>query len=606
MVRENQILGNNPPTTVNAENISVKDKTPGNNVGENGDTKNGNTQIATEGIHSPSAKKSIKNTPRNEGTRSNASGNSHVDDYNVGSFSKNPPWTIKIEDLKWREDVNRIRENAIDELPKLIERSTLPPLNRGVSVISSLSSAIVPWYLLERKKNESKYKLSRRLKNSFHSLGPTYIKLGQILSSGDGIFPDEVVNEFKLLRDKVPAESFDKVKATIESDFNLPLEAVFKTFDTTPIAAASIAQVHKATLRTGEEVVVKVQRPKIGRLVRQDLSVMSWIAPFLVGRIPISSLANPPALVELFAKTIIEELDFRLEADNMLEVAKVLADSGQRSIIVPRPHPKWVTKRVLVMERLDGFKWDDVESMRDAGVNTENVLRAGMISLLEGTMLYGIFHGDLHGGNLFVQEDGTVALLDFGITGRLSPEKRQAFLKLIISAMANQIPEQVEALRDLGALPPDIIVEQVIVDLGFDQPAIDPIDLTAEEIIGEIQKLVKGLLAYGAKLPKELMLFAKNMLFMDTAVGKFAPNIDILGEISEIAAYFTDKHADKIKEDVGFDPREVPIDLEGIKGAMGLKNDVESITYKDLQNRREILKKRLEGVEIPKKGFSKG
>ena len=116
---------------------------------------------------------------------------------------------------------------------------------------------------------------------------------------------------------------------------------------------------------------MKVQRPQVATLVRQDLQAMSWLAPHLVGRIPIAALANPPALVELFAETITEELDFRLEAENMLDIARVLAELGQRGYVVPRPHPKLVTRRVLVMERLSGFGFDDVESMQGAGIDTD-------------------------------------------------------------------------------------------------------------------------------------------------------------------------------------------------------------------------------------------
>ena len=145
-------------------------------------------------------------------------------------------------------------------------------------------------------------------------LGPTYIKLGQIISSGAGIFPDELVAQFALLRDKVPAEDFDVVRQVVETDLGRPLEEVFARFERTPLAAASIAQVHVATLLTGEEVVVKVQRPTIRTAVYRDLEVMAWLAPFLIGRIPVSALANPPALVELFTETITEELDFCLEA----------------------------------------------------------------------------------------------------------------------------------------------------------------------------------------------------------------------------------------------------------------------------------------------------
>src|SRR5207302_2422290 len=124
----------------------------------------------------------------------------------------------------------------------------------------------------------------------------------------------------------------------IEEDLLRPIDSVFRSIDSEPLAAASIAQVHRATLSTGEDVVVKVQRPQVSTLVNRDLRVMSWVAPHLVGRIPIAALANPPALVDLFAETIVEELDFRLEAENMLDVAHAFALLGQRGYVIPRPH----------------------------------------------------------------------------------------------------------------------------------------------------------------------------------------------------------------------------------------------------------------------------
>jgi len=139
-----------------------------------------------------------------------------------------------------------------------------------------------------------------------------------------------------------------------------------------------------ATLLTGEEVAVKVQRPGIGRLVEQDLSVMAALAPVLAKHIDVLKIMNFPALIELFAETVVEELDFRLEAENMLDIAMVLDKTAQRAILVPRPHPDLVTRRVLVMERLDGFAFDDVAGMRAAGVDTAAVIRACLVSVLEG------------------------------------------------------------------------------------------------------------------------------------------------------------------------------------------------------------------------------
>jgi len=424
-------------------------------------------------------------------------------------------------------------------------------------------------------------------------LGPTYIKLGQIISSGEGLFPEELVREFKLCRDRVRAEPFEVVRRVVEEDLGRPLGAVFAFFDETPLAAASIAQVHAARLVTGEEVVVKVQRPQVARLVREDLAAMAWIAPALVGRIPVAALANPPALVELFAETISEELDFRLEAENMLDVAHVLVQLGQRGYVIPRPHPDLVTRRVLVMERLTGFNFDDVEGMRAAGVDTKGVIRTGMVAFMEGALIHGIFHGDLHGGNLFVMPDGRTALLDFGITARLDETRRLAFLRLMMGATTNDLHGQLGALRDLGALPPDTDLDDVIRELRLDQTPVDPTTLSADELVKEVQRIVKSLLAYGARLPKELMLYVKNLVFLDGAIATLAPDLDLLAEIAGISAQFAIKHHEKLTTDLGIDPRSIEVDLDGVKASMGIDAEREGFTYRELRERRELINKRL-------------
>jgi ubiquinone biosynthesis protein len=467
-------------------------------------------------------------------------------------------------------------------------------------VVRRLGTAVGMWAWKGRRRDRSTSRrdLSRRLRIAAEHLGPTYIKLGQIISSGEGLFPEELVAEFKKCRDQVPAEPFSAVRATVESDLGCALEDVFASFDRTPLAAASIAQVHAATLRTGEQVVVKVQRTTVTDLVTQDLEVMAWLAPFLVGRLPFAALANPPALVELFAETITEELDFRLEAQNMLDVARSFVELGQRGYVIPRPHPTLVTRRVLVMERLDGFNFDDVAAMRDAGVDTHAVVRTGMIGFMEGALIEGVFHGDLHGGNLFVMDDGKVALLDFGITGRMDDVKRRAFLRLMLGATTNDVRVQLAALRDLGALPVDTDLEAVIEDLGLEGPAIDPTQLTPDEMIHEIQRIVKLLLGYGARMPKELMLYVKNLVFLDGAIARLAPDLDLFAEIANISLYFAQTHGERLFADVGVDPTTFEIDLAGVKSSFGVDPTTERLTYRELRERRELIRSRFENREV--------
>lgn len=521
-----------------------------------------------------------------------------MSDLEWGAFSDDPPWVLDRDQISWLAIAPVLRQAARKEVPVLTKPSRIPPVLRLLVVMRTLVAALLPW-LWHKKLNhfasaeDSRTDISKRMRKAVEKLGSTYIKLGQIISSGEGLFPTELVDEFKLCRDQVPAESFADVRKVVEQDLGGKIAETFSFFETTPLAAASIAQVHLARLLTGETVVVKVQRPNVKQLVRKDLKVMSWLAPHLVGRLKIAALANPPALVELFAETIVEELDFRMEADNMIDISQILKDLNQTGYIVPRPHPQLVTQRVLVMERLEGFKFDDVVGMKNAGIDTEAVIRTGMIAFMEGAMIHGAFHGDLHGGNLFVMKDGRTALLDFGIVGRLSGARRLAFLRLMLGATTNDVRGQVTALRDLGALPMDTDLNAVIIDLGLDRPPIDPTKLSADELVKEVQRIMKALLGYGAKMPKELMLYVKNMVFLDGAISRLAPDLDLLGEIATISMLFAQRHGEQLGRELGIDHNTIEINLDSVKAGLGVELETNSLTYRELQQRRELIQKRM-------------
>lgn len=520
-----------------------------------------------------------------------------TDDCDSWAFTDSGPWVVHADELTWIRGIDVLRAATRRQAPLLTSRRRLPDLGRFATVCVRLGTALGGWFLEDRKHagSVSRAGLSRRLRIAAEHLGPTYIKLAQIISSGEGLFPPELVREFKRCRDQVRAESFDTVRAVIEVDFGRPIEDVFASFDEVPLAAASIAQVHCATLATGEEVVVKVQRPTIRTMVHRDLKVMAWLAPLLVGRIPIAALANPPALVELFAETIGEELDFRLEAQNMLDVAEAFASLGQHGYVVARPHPELVTRRVLVMERLHGFAFEDLESMRNAGIDTHDVIRIAVVGFTEGCLIRGIFHGDLHAGNLFVTPEGRIALMDFGITARLTPLERTAFLRLMLSGAVGDVRKQIEALRDLGTLPTDTDIDEVISELGLDRAPIDPSSLSQEELLAEIQHIVKSLLAMGARLPKVLMLYVKNMVFLDGAIAMLAPDLDIVAEMARLSTHMATTHGERLAHDAGMDLAGFEADRGAIRAGLGIVDGDDSapVTYRELRARRDLIRKRL-------------
>ena len=500
--------------------------------------------------------------------------------------------------MAWRHGLTGVRADLHAALPDL----TAPGCSRrvvgwaracGISVARSASGTPGT---AGRAATASISDLSRRLRVAAEHLGPTYIKLGQIIASGDGIFPPELVAEFKWCRDQVPAEPWPVVERVLIEELGAPIHTVFASVDHTPKAAASIAQVHPATLRDGTPVVIKIQRPSVAAHVRQDLAVMAWLAPHLVGRIPVAALANPPALVELFAETIMEELDFRLEAENMLDIAMTFAELDQRSFVVPRPHPDpgdaaharhGAARRVQLRRR----RGDARRRHRHRGG------RAGRDDRLPRG-LHDVRHLPRRPARRepLRPASGKTALLDFGITGRLTEAKRLALLSLLVGASNADIPTEVSALRDLGAFPDDVDIDAVIEQLGLDRPPIDPTQLTPDELVGEMQRSIKTLLALGAKLPKELMLFVKNLMFLDGAIATLAPDLDLFAEVESIALMFATKHGEQIMAQLGLEQQEdwAP-DLSGVKASFGLDESTEHLTHRELQARRAQVREKFEG-----------
>jgi ubiquinone biosynthesis protein len=256
-------------------------------------------------------------------------------------------------------------------------------------------------------------------------------------------------------------------------------------------------------------------------------------------------------------------------------------------MVVPRPHPTLVTRRVLVMERLRGYAYDDVESMQEAGIDTAALLTAGFVSSMEGAMIHGVFHGDLHGGNLLVMPDGRTALFDFGITGRLDEKQRIAFLRLLMTGPSGDVRGQLQAFRDLGALRADADLDAMVIDLGLDAPPPDMMSMSSDEMMAQMREMTTKLLGYGMRFPKELMLFMKNMMFLNSATAVLAPDVDMLSEMTKVMAYFGETHGAQIMSDIGLDASKITIDADAMKAQMGIDADAETVTFRDMQEKRQ-------------------
>jgi ubiquinone biosynthesis protein len=277
-----------------------------------------------------------------------------------------------------------------------------------------------------------------RLRAAFEELGPTFVKLGQLLSSRSDLLPENFVKELARLQDNVSPLPFTVIKHSVEREFNSPLEELFETFSTEPLASASIGQVHEATLKGGERVVVKVQRPGIDTLIKTDISVLTSLAAACERYFPETKVLAPQTFVEEFFQAMTLELDFVLEANNMLKARENM--KGIPEVYIPRAHLAFCSQRVLVVEKLEGIKMDDAESLARMGIDRRALAETAARAFLKAALEDGFFHGDLHMGNLFaLQPDPAnpgaprLGLIDFGIMGYLTPRARESLLRIFLA-----------------------------------------------------------------------------------------------------------------------------------------------------------------------------
>jgi ubiquinone biosynthesis protein len=279
-----------------------------------------------------------------------------------------------------------------------------------------------------------------RVRLVLEELGPTFIKFGQILSSRRDLIPDDLYCELCKLQDNVPPFDGKEAKAIVEKELGKPIKSLFSSFNEKPLAGASIAQVHKAKLRDGTVVAVKVQRPDIKKVMELDLAILKDLASFADKHIPEISGMNPVGVVREFSETLIKELDFNQEANNATRFRDQF--EGNPKIKVPKIYPEFSTSHVLTMEFISGLNVNDLEALDEAGIDKKKLARNMTDLIYQQVLEHGFFHGDPHPGNMYIQPDGVVALLDYGMMGNLTPSFRTALAQLL-SGLAKDDSQQV-------------------------------------------------------------------------------------------------------------------------------------------------------------------
>ncbi|MBW1867449.1 MAG: AarF/ABC1/UbiB kinase family protein [Deltaproteobacteria bacterium] len=289
--------------------------------------------------------------------------------------------------------------------------------------------------MISRKPRARVAKLSRseRIRMMFEELGPTYIKLAQILSTRPDLIPVDLLTELAKLQDKVPSFPFSDVQDIIFKERGQTITDLFETIDEVPIASASIGQVHRARLKNGEEVAIKIQRPGIRKIIEVDLEIMLHLATLAERNIEELTPQRPVKIVEEFARTLEKELDYSIEATNMERMAAQFLDD--QTLYIPKVFRDFSTKRILTMEFVEGIKISDIQKLNEAGLDCKKIIARGSDILLKQIFDHGFFHADPHPGNIFVLPNNVICLLDFGMTGSVGRHTREDFVDLIDSVM---------------------------------------------------------------------------------------------------------------------------------------------------------------------------
>ena len=370
-----------------------------------------------------------------------------------------------------------------------------------------------------------------RVRYVLEELGPSFIKLGQLLSTRADIFPHEYIEEFTKLQDQVPPVPFNYIRDIIQKELRRPLEDIFAEFAREPIAAASVAQVHLAKLFSGEQVAVKVIRPGIDKEIKKDIHLMYTFAKRAEKTFEIARMIGVVNLVKEFERIIFKELDMSIEAGNIEKFAKNFKEVEE--IHIPRVHWDTTTKSVLTMEHIPGIKMDQVDEIRAHGIDPKEIAMIGLRSFSRQLMDFGFFHGDPHSGNTIVMFDGRVALVDFGITGYLDHETMQHIANLFLGYAEHDYDLVMEALLDT-----ELISEKTTDLKSFRRDLMDTSEpfygrslqtVSVKEVYDQVIHLVYK---YKIHLPRNLLLLFKTFIQTE-ALGKILGSDASLLEVTK-------------------------------------------------------------------------
>ena len=369
-----------------------------------------------------------------------------------------------------------------------------------------------------------------RVRRVLESLGPTFIKIGQLLSTRPDLIPPDLLQELAVLQDQIPPVPTAEIRALVARELGRSFEEVFAAFDDQPVASASIGQVHRAVLRDGGQVVVKVQRPGIADIIRVDLDILAEVAGILDRRSPWANLYDFSEAVGEFAETIREELDFRLEGQNADRFQRNFTDDPR--VRFPRVYREYTTGNMLVLEFIDGTKITEVERLEEAGLNRPELAGTLVQSLLKQAFVDGFFHGDPHPGNILVDGHGKIVFLDLGMVGYLDGRTRTKLAGLILGIVKRRPARIVAAMSSLGIAPPGADPARLQRDVERAVGRYYHVPLQELDMRVIMQSLLEIAFRHRLRIPTDLTLLVKALSIVEGIARRLDPSLSLV-EVAE-------------------------------------------------------------------------
>jgi ubiquinone biosynthesis protein len=360
-------------------------------------------------------------------------------------------------------------------------------------------------------------------------LGPTFIKLGQVLSTRPDLIPSKFTEEFSKLQDQVPAFSYDEIEAQIKSELGKSIKELFSIFDKKPVAAASLSQVHKAKLSNGRIVAVKIQRPQIENIIEADLAILFNLAKFLEKRLLGIRLYQPVEIIEEFARIIKRELDFIQEGHNIDKFQANFKDS--QTVHVPRVYWRLTTSRILTMEFIDGTKISEIAKIKNSEFDRKKIAQRGIDAVLKQIFEDGFFHGDPHPGNIFVLKNNIIVLLDCGMVGYIDEETMNNMADLLIAVVAKDTNKIIKAFEEMDIISEEMNLKELRIDIREFVNKYYGVPLKQLEIgkIGE--EVLEVMIRHQIKVPSDLVLLIKALVTIEAIGRDLDPEFDMVGHV---------------------------------------------------------------------------